>query len=350
MKAMVLHAINDFRLEEIEVPVPKEEEILIKVGACGICGSDIPRVFELGTQIYPVIIGHEFSGTVVAVGDNKNQDLIGKRVVAFPMIPCKKCDPCEIGNYCQCQNYGYLGSRNHGAFAEYCLVPSRWNLVLSESQNIDMDTLCMVEPACVAQHALRRGNVSAGKTVLIFGAGPIGIMMARWANIFGAEKISLVEINETKAKFAETKGFTVFNSTKENCVRRVMEMTSGRGADIVIEGTGSSNGLNNAILSARFGGNLVMMGNPHSDTVINLDNHSQILRKELNISGVWNSSYSETPINEWKYTVQMLESEKLKVDDLITHKTGLNGVKKLFDQIYRQEIIICKAIYSASLD
>ena len=154
MKAMRLHAVNDFRLDEIEKPVPRGEEILVKIGACGICGSDIPRVFELGTRVYPVALGHEFSGTVVEVGDEKNRDLIGKRAAVFPLIPCRQCPPCKIGSYCQCENYDYLGSRSNGGFAEYCLVPSRWHLVFSENPDVDLEELCMVEPICVAQHAI----------------------------------------------------------------------------------------------------------------------------------------------------------------------------------------------------
>ena len=160
MKVMRLHAINDFRLEEIETPVPKGDEILVRIGACGICGSDIPRVYQLGTRVYPVVIGHEFSGTVCAVGNPKDEALIGKKAAIFPLIPCLECEPCEIGQFCQCENYDYLGSRSNGGFAEYCLLPSRWHLVLAQDENIDLEALSMCEPACVAQHALRRGNVT----------------------------------------------------------------------------------------------------------------------------------------------------------------------------------------------
>ena len=104
MKVMRLHAINDFRLEEIETPVPKGDEILVRIGACGICGSDIPRVYQLGTRVYPVVIGHEFSGTVCAVGNPKDEALIGKKAAIFPLIPCRECEPCEIGQFCQCEN------------------------------------------------------------------------------------------------------------------------------------------------------------------------------------------------------------------------------------------------------
>lgn len=107
MKAMRLHQINDFRLEEIEKPVPKGDEILLKVGACGICGSDIPRVYELGAKVYPVTIGHEFGGEIVAVGNPEDQGLIGKKAAVYPLIPCRECQSCQTGNYAQCTHNGY---------------------------------------------------------------------------------------------------------------------------------------------------------------------------------------------------------------------------------------------------
>lgn len=350
MKVMNLHAINDFRLEELETPVPKGDQILVKIGACGICGSDIPRVYQLGTRVYPVVIGHEFAGTVVAVGNPNDADLIGRKTAVFPLIPCQECEPCQIGQYCQCENYDYLGSRSNGGFAQYCLVPSKWHLVLSKKDDIDLEALSMTEPACVAQHALRRGNVTAGQSVAILGAGPIGIMTARWAKLFGVKQVILTDIDEQKQKFAEDRGFTVINSRKENLKERIDELTNGRGVDVVIEGTGCSAGINDAINIARVGGTIVWLGNPHADTTIQLNVHSLLLRKELEMHGVWNSYYAETPINEWKYTVQMIEEGKLEVADLITHRASLDDLKQLFDDIHEHNVTICKAMYSAALD
>ncbi len=349
MKALNLHAVNDLRCEELPTPVPKGDEILVKIGACGICGSDIPRVYKLGTKVYPVVIGHEFAGEVVAVGNEADKDLIGRKTAVFPLIPCRECDACEVGNYCQCQNYGYLGSRNNGGFAQYCLVPSKWHLVLTKNNDIDLDDLAMTEPACVAQHAVRKGNVTAGQTVVVLGSGPIGIMTGRWAELFGANVI-LTEVNDEKQKFAEERGMTVINTAKQDIEEEIKKLTDGRGADVVIEGTGTSPGINDAIRAVRVGGTIVWMGNPSKDTTIELANHSLILRKELNMVGIWNHAYSNTPMNEWKYTVKMLEEGKFKVDDLITHRAGIEDMTKLFDQIYNREITICKAMYSAKLD
>ena len=150
MKAMRLHKIGEFTLDEVEKPVPKGKEILMKIGACGICGSDLPRVYELGTRVYPVTLGHEFAGTVEAVGEDADPALVGKRAAVFPCIPCRTCENCETGNYAECTNYQYLGSRNDGGFAEYCLIPSDWHLVLSSNPDVPLENLSLVEPATVA--------------------------------------------------------------------------------------------------------------------------------------------------------------------------------------------------------
>ena len=202
MKAARLHAIGDLRCDEVDIPVPQGEELLIKVGACGICGSDFPRVFEHGSSNgkYPLTIGHEFAGEVVQVGEQADPSLVGVKAAIYPLIPCRKCDPCVTGNYAMCEDYDYLGSRRDGGFSEYCLVPSKWQLI--PSAKASMEELAMTEPACVAQHAVRRANVQAGQFVVVFGAGPIGILAARWVRIFGAEPM-LVDISPEKVAFAK---------------------------------------------------------------------------------------------------------------------------------------------------
>lgn len=174
MKAMRLHEIGKFTLDEVEVPEPQGREILVKVDACGICGSDIPRVYELGTKVYPVTLGHEYVGTVVSVGNDEDQELIGKTGAVYPVVPCMECPSCRIGQYAQCESYKNLGSRTDGGFAEYCLLPSRKHLVFPENTGVSPEQLALVEPACVALHAIRKGEIKGGDTAVIFGAGPSG--------------------------------------------------------------------------------------------------------------------------------------------------------------------------------
>ena len=347
MKAARLHAIGDFRVDDVQKPTPKGKEILVKVGACGICGSDIPRIFTLGTsrQDYPLTIGHEFGGEIVEVGPDADKNLIGKRGAVFPLIPCRECEPCLMGEYCMCEDYDYLGSRNDGGFAEYCLVPSSWHFVESNNEKTSFEALAMTEPCTVAQHAVRKGEVTNGQTVAIFGAGPIGIMAARWCKLFGAKPI-LFDVVDEKIEFGKQHGETVLNNLKESPKDLIKKYTNGKLADVVIEGTGTGAALGQAIECCKTMGTIVLMGNPGKDTTIKLSQHSQILRKELVIKGIWNSHYSDFPINEWKVTVENIDNGKMVVTDLITHRSNLDDLPKLCDDIYNRKVTICKAMYS----
>ena len=128
MKAYSLHAVNDLRYEEVEIPELKSGWALVRVMATGICSSDIPRVFTKGTYHFPTIPGHEFSGIVEKVADTKNEYWVDKHVGVFPLIPCRSCDPCKEHHYEMCEHYDYIGSRRDGAFAEYVAAPI-WNLL-----------------------------------------------------------------------------------------------------------------------------------------------------------------------------------------------------------------------------
>ena len=125
MKACVLHAVGDFRYEDVPMPKRGEGEVLLKIRAAGVCGSDIPRVFEKGTYHFPTIPGHEFAGEIVEADD---ESLIGRRAAVFPLLPCRKCTPCELGEFANCENYDYYGSRRDGGMSEYLPV-KRWNLL-----------------------------------------------------------------------------------------------------------------------------------------------------------------------------------------------------------------------------
>ena len=344
MKAARLHTIGDLRCDEVEIPAPHGEELLIRVGACGICGSDLPRVFEHGSSNgkYPLTIGHEFAGEVVQVGEQADPALVGVRAAIFPLIPCRKCDPCVTGNYAMCEDYDYLGSRRDGGFAEYCLIPSAWHLIPSEKAS--MEELSMTEPACVAQHAVRRAHVQAGQTVVIFGAGPIGILAARWVKIFGAEPI-LVDISPEKVEFAREKGFRVVNSREENVADAVKKWNGGRLADAAIEGTGAGVVLSNCIECVRAKGTIALLGNPAGETKIPQKLHSMMLRKEVAVHGVWNSSRAPYPVNEWEFTVRMMDEGILKTADLITDRLSLEELPQAMAQIKSGTRKIVKAVY-----
>lgn len=343
MRAARLHAVGDFRCDRIEKPVPHGKELLLKVAACGVCGSDFPRVFLHGTGngTYPLTIGHEFAGEVAAVGEEADPKLIGRRGAAFPLIPCGKCPACRTAHYAMCEHYDYLGSRRDGGFAEYCLLPSDWHFIPSELA--DGETLAMAEPACVAQHAVRKSGVQAGQFIVIFGAGPIGLMAARWARIFGAKPL-LADIVQEKVDFAKAHGEDAFNPHTEEIAAAVRSRNGGQLADAAIEGTGAPSVLADCIAAVRALGSVALLGNPMGDTVLPMKIHSMALRKEVSVHGVWNSGRSPYPVDEWAYTVKMMDARKLIVSDLITARLSLEELPRAMEQIRSGERKIVKAM------
>ena len=149
------------------MPIPelREKDVLVKVSACGVCGSDIPRVLETGTYHFPTIPGHEFGGTIAEAGSGVSKELCGKRVAVIPLIPCKTCKSCETGQYAQCEHYDFLGSRNDGGFAEYVKVPESNLLFVPE--NVDEEAVAFLEPISVALHVVQNCRVNYGDSVAL---------------------------------------------------------------------------------------------------------------------------------------------------------------------------------------
>ena len=322
MKACVLHAVGSFRFEEITRPSPGKNEVLIKIKASGVCGSDIPRVFTKGTYHFPTIPGHEFAGQITALGEGVDQGLLGKKAAVFPLLPCMKCEACEIGEYAQCKDYGYFGSRCDGGFAEYIAVPV-WNLVMVPD-NLSYEEAAMAEPAAVAVHALRQGGIEIGDSVAIFGAGPIGLMLGQWAHAWGAGKVMLIDIDEAKIAFAKKMGFeNVWNSKEGDPVEWINNVTVGRGADNAVEGAGVSSTLEQSLKCVRPFGKIVAMGNPSGEMKLSQKAYWELLRKQLKISGTWNSSFVSLPKNDWRLAITAMAQGKMNVKPFITHRFPL---------------------------
>ncbi len=166
MKAHVLEKVNDLQFREVDMPEVPEGWVLVKVKNVGVCGSDIPRIYQTGAHRHPLIPGHEFAGEVVETGE---------RVGVFPLIPCGKCPQCRKKQYEMCADYNYLGSRCDGGFAEYVAVP-KWNL-LSLPDSVSFEDAAMLEPTAVAAHAMRAMAVQPDETICVCGLGTIGLLL-----------------------------------------------------------------------------------------------------------------------------------------------------------------------------
>ena len=329
MKALNLHAVGDLRYEDVPMPVRQPGEVMMKIHACGICGSDIPRIFTKGTYHFPTIPGHEFSGEII---EADKPELIGRRASVFPLIPCRKCDACQTGEYAACKDYDYYGSRRDGAMAEYIAV-KEWNLVFIDDPSVTYEEAAMCEPSAVALHAIGRADIKDGDTVAVFGAGPIGIMLSLWARRNGAFDVVLCDIDQTKVEFAHRLGFNhAINSLNVNPVDYIKELTGGKGADVCLEGAGASITWEQCLFSAKSFGTVVCMGNPGKDMALTQKGYWEILRKQLTLKGTWNSSYNDS-VNDWKTVVRAISSKELDVRPLISHKFALKDYRTAFDII-----------------
>lgn len=339
MKALNLHGVGDLRYEDVPLPERKQDEVLLRVRAVGICGSDIPRVFEKGTYHFPTIIGHEFAGEIVEADDSS---LIGKGASVFPLLPCGKCLACRTGHYAQCKAYSYYGSRQDGAMAEYLAVKEA-NLCLLPD-GVSYEAAAMNEPAAVALHAFRKSRAVLGDTVVIYGIGTIAFLLAWWAKAAGVSNIILAGRSQAKVQMAEQLGFAAVNVREADLGEYVRGLTGGEGADVCIEGTGCSDGAEACLDVAKRFGNVVLMGNPAGNVNISQNGYWQILRKELQLIGTWNSSFSRQE-NDWQQSLQAMQSGILQPEKLITHRFRLSEYKKAFDLMHEKQEPYLKVMF-----
>lgn len=324
MHALVLHGVGDARFESIPLPEPGPGEVRLRIAFCGVCGSDIPRTFVKGTYKFPTVCGHEFAGVIDHLGPDVTGFRTGDRVAVFPLLWCGKCEACEQGRYVQCHDYDYLGSRRDGAFADYVVAPQR-NL-LRVPENVSLEEASMTEPASVALHAVRRGRVTFGHTVAVFGAGPIGLMVAQWARAMGAAQVVLFDLVPEKLELAKQLGFTLaFNSRERNAVAVVNELTSGQGAHVAIESAGVPPTFVQAVEATRRGGRMVILGNPSGDVTLSDALISQAMRREIDLVGTWNTEYSAMGNDDdWRASLAAMSSGTLHLKPLITHRVPLS--------------------------
>ena len=340
MKALNLHGVGDLRYEEVPRPERKPGEVLLKVKAVGICGSDIARVFTKGTYHFPTIIGHEFAGEIVEAEDSA---LVGRGASVFPLLPCGHCEACNQEQYARCANYDYYGSRRDGAMAEYLAVKQENLCLLPEG--VSYEEAAMSEPAAVALHAFRKSGVGQGDTLLIYGIGAIGLIVAQWAKAAGVKNIILVARTDDKVEFAKKLGFSLaINAKKEDLGKLVEKVTEGRGADTCIEGTGASESWAECICLAKPGGRVVCMGNPLGGMSLSQDAYWKILRKELTLVGTWNSSFGSRE-NDWREAVQAMQDKRLDLESLITHKFSLDEYKEAFALMHERRDMYCKVMF-----
>ena len=300
------------KLKASENLEPTESKCVFSVKACGVCGSDIPRVFSKSSYYYPIILGHEFAGEV-----KKSNDLsiVGKRACVYPILPCGKCDFCKKQQWANCTDYSYYGSRCDGGMQSDLLI-NESNLI-SIPDNVSFEEAAMVEPAAVCLHAVKKADIAKGSSMLIYGAGTIGLLSGMWARAFGAEKIYFSEPNKDRIKMAEELGFSAY---------------IGGEVDAVIEASGTEMALCDAIKNCRSFGKIVLVGHGTKDVTIGHQEFVKILRKQLTLVGSWNSDRNDY-IDDWTESISAISEKKINPQLLITHKIPLEKAPEAFEII-----------------
>ncbi|MCC8068938.1 MAG: galactitol-1-phosphate 5-dehydrogenase [Ruminococcus sp.] len=344
MKALVLHNVGDLRYEEVNVPTLTDGTVLLKIKACGICSSDIPRIFVNGTYHFPTIPGHEFSGQIVAIGDNVDENLLGKRACAFPMLPCRKCKACEIEQWAQCSGYSYFGSRCDGAFAEYLVVPT-WNLVpFSDSLSYEEAALC--EPAAVSLHAINIADLKDGQNVMITGTGTIGFLIGTFAKTkIGNGKVIVCGRSENKLEYAKKLGFETINLNTESLSEDIQKIVGSNAVDVTFEAVGANSSIETAIKSTGAFGKVILVGNPTDDLHIEKNAYWSILRKQMTLAGSWNSNFN-SKINDWQDALKIFESGSLNLKGLITHTFPISESEKAFETLKSKDVFTLKVMFT----
>ncbi|MCE5003669.1 galactitol-1-phosphate 5-dehydrogenase [Staphylococcus pseudoxylosus] len=330
MKAALLKELNHFEIEEIEIPKIKPNEVLVRVKAAGICGSDIHKMQTKWTRELPMVLGHEISGIVADVGDQVNTIKPNNRVAIAHLIPCNNCFYCEQGKFQFCEDYDLFGSHKYGGFEEYIKVPKE--NVIKIGEEVSYEEGAMLEPLSVASYGVLGLKPQLGDVVAVFGLGTIGILTIQLLNLAGVKKIIGIDIDNKKLNESKKYGVTdIINPLYKDIEQEIFSLTNDLGVDISIECAGSVITQEQCLLVTKKGGLIGYQGIAYSPVNLSQRAFENIFRREYTIKGFWNSYATPFPGKAWNYSLYLIQSKKIKLQDLISHRFVLDDIQKAFD-------------------
>jgi 2-desacetyl-2-hydroxyethyl bacteriochlorophyllide A dehydrogenase len=340
MKALVLEKYNKLVFKDVPDPEIQSSEVLVKVKACGICGSDVHGLDgSTGRRIPPMIMGHEASGIIVKTGDDVRGWKSGDRVTFDSTVyPLNDWFTLE-GKYNLSDNREVLGVspgtyNRAGAFAEYIAIPQ--HILYKIPENVTFEQAAMVEAVAVALHSINISGIKTGDKCLVVGTGMIGTFILKLLKLSGASKIIAVDIDANRLRQAEKAGADhTFLSSESGLTEKIALITNNRGADISFEAVGRSESVNTAIDNLRKGGTSVLIGNVSSKVEFPLQ---KVVTRELKVYG------SCAIRGEYEVVLNLLETGKISVDDQISAVAPLSEGAIWFDKLYRKEEELNKVI------
>lgn len=327
MKTASVREPSVISINEIENPTLGSGDILVQMHACGICGSDLEKVFgEYGQP--SMRLGHEPAGIIIDVSSDVTEFKKGDRVFTHHHVPCYSCHLCKHGNETMCSKYYETNLSPCGLSEEY-VVP-KWNVdhggVLKIPDSMSFEEAAMIEPLACCVRAWTKYSYQEGDSVAIFGVGPTGMMHVMLAKSKKFSKIFCFDVNDFRLGFAKKFNITdSINSLDENRKQRILDHTEGKGVDVAIVATSSLKALEDAIDVVRKGGAVMMFGVPSKDAKIVL-NMSKIYSKEITLV----TSYAASD-NDTKEALRLIESSQIDVKQLVTHTYPIEDSQKAFD-------------------
>lgn len=329
MKALVVRGPLDFAVEAVSYPECPPDGLVLKVQACGLCGSDL-RTLRFGHHRvrFPWTIGHEISGHVTELGgDYQGQWRKGDRLAVAPLAYCGKCEFCFRGEFELCENYREIGQHWQGGFAEYLAIPGeclKLGTVLSIPEPLDSVAAAVAEPVSSCVHAQEKGGVGLGDTVVIIGSGPIGCIHVSLARARGADRIIIADINQDRLRLCEPFGpDDSLNSSVTDLVAAVRQLTAGKGADVIITANPAPESQVQAVKMAKKGGRILLFGGlPSNDSYPAIDTNL-IHYNALHLIGttIFNPRHQQIAL-------KLLSAGKIPVEKLVSHRFPLEEFEK----------------------
>ncbi|MHB8501621.1 MAG: galactitol-1-phosphate 5-dehydrogenase [Candidatus Acidiferrales bacterium] len=339
MKALLLSEYKHLEIAELPDPTPGEGEVLIRVAACGICGSDVHGYDgSSGRRIPPIVMGHEAAGTIAALGHGVTGFAEGDRVTFDSTIFCGACANCRRGDVNLCDHRQVLGVscaefRRPGAFAEYVAVPSRILYRLPET--LSFAEAAMLEAVSVALHGVSLAPISDQCTALVLGAGMIGLLTLQALRAAGCRRIFVADVDSTRLKLAQLAGATAVLSPNVDVVEQVMQLTEGAGVDLALEAVGRNETVKASIDSLRKGGTVVLVGNISPEVTLPLQ---KVVTRQIRLQGSCASA------GEYPRAIELLASGAIQVRSLITAIAPLEEGPRWFERLYARELNLMKVI------
>ncbi|GFN35335.1 zinc-dependent dehydrogenase [Tepidimicrobium xylanilyticum] len=337
MKAAVLEELKTIVVKDVPDPICEDGDVIVKVHACAICGTDL-RTFNFGHRniVLPHILGHEISGEIVEVGKNVNNFKVGDTVSVYPAIACNECDWCRRGYQVRCENTLQIGDELPGGFAQYVRIPEKGvknGSLIAIPKNMDHKQAALAEPLGCVLNGQELSDIGLGDTVVIIGAGPIGCMHAMLAKAQGANKVIMADIKDERLELAKRVNADYYvNSSKENLLEKILEFNDGRKADVVIVACNVTKVVEDSLELLDWEGRLsIFAGMPKDNSMVTVDANI-VHYKDIKLVGSYGSTY-------WQHVtaLNLIKDGVLDIKNIITHELPLEDIDKGLELVRKGE-------------